>query len=91
LFLSTIKSKGNYYIYLYSYAVRQDRFRTAKTVYRFGRKEMAIKKMHHWRNNFEEFPEDLLALGCNINDLEDWIRTLETGITKTGKQFKVIV
>lgn len=41
--------------------------------------------------NFNEFPKELIDLGCNKFDLEDWIRTLETGITKTGKRFKAII
>lgn len=61
------------------------------TVYRFGRKEIAIRNMHNWKVHYEEFPEDLTALGCNKKDLEEWIRTLETGISKTGKQLKSII
>jgi hypothetical protein len=88
LFLSTVKTKGNYYVYLRSYAVNQQYVKKVKTNFKFGRKEIAIKKLHHWKENFGDFPKELIDLGCNVFDLEDWIRTFETGITKTGKQFK---
>jgi hypothetical protein len=91
VFLSTVKSKGNFYVYLCCYAAKQNYSRTSITVYRFGRKEAAISNMRNWKVHFEEFPEELVVLGCGKKDLEEWISYLETGISKTRKQLKSII
>jgi hypothetical protein len=94
LFLSTVKAKGNYYIYLCGYSRERKGNHYSKnveTLFRFGRKELAIRKMYSWRRDFNSFPVELQNVGCEREDLEDWIKTLETGVTKTGKQFKAIV
>jgi hypothetical protein len=76
LFLETAKAKGNKYIYLRSYAVKQHS-KNLETHYRFGRKEVAIRKLQHWREHFEELPSELLELGCTIDQLDNWIRRLD--------------
>ncbi|MCL9969574.1 hypothetical protein MX569_03090 [Anoxybacillus kestanbolensis] len=48
-------------------------------------------QMKRWKRRFTEFPNELLNLGCGMEDLEEWIRTIETGITKTGRIFKTNV
>jgi hypothetical protein len=94
LFLSTVKAKGNQYIYLCGYS-RERKFghysKNVETLFRFGRKELAILNMRSWRKDFNSFPVELKNIGCGRADLEDWIKTLETGITKTGKKFKAII
>ncbi|MHB0803030.1 hypothetical protein PVK73_26805 [Bacillus thuringiensis] len=46
-----------------------------------------MDKMFRWRENPEkEFPEEILKLGYNLDDLDDWIMTLETGYSKTGRK-----
>lgn len=37
-------------------------------------------------NPEKEFPEEILKLGYNLDDLDDWIMTLETGYSKTGRK-----
>jgi hypothetical protein len=94
LYLSTVKAKGNQYIYLCGYSRERKGSHYSKnveTLFRFGRKEVAILKMYSWKENFSSFPVELKNIGCGRLDLEDWIKTLETGVTKTGKQFKAIV
>lgn len=88
IFLTTVKAKGKHYIYLRQYKVR-DYYTTKKeTLFGFGRKEKAIKIMYEWQMNFSDFPQKLIGLGCNESDLKEWINTMETGITKTGRSFK---
>ncbi|MCX8045517.1 MAG: hypothetical protein N3A70_01370 [Anoxybacillus gonensis] len=48
-------------------------------------------KMKRWKRRFTEFPQELLELGCSMKDLEQWIQTIETGVTKTGRIFKTNV
>lgn len=88
MFLKSVKSKGNVYIYLCAYSsLDQDK----KILFSFGRIDKAIRSMRQWKNNFRELPEELSKMGCCREDLLDWIRTLETGVTKTGKKFKSII
>jgi hypothetical protein len=88
MFLKPVKAKGNIYVYLCSYdSQEQDK----KFLYGFGRLDKALKEMYRWKDNFFCFPISLLELGCKREDLLDWIKTLETGITKTGRILKSII
>lgn len=91
VFLENKKAKGNRYIYLCCYQSYELNDSGRKFVYGFGRLELAIEKMYSWRDDFKSFPVELIDLGCGRNDLNDWIHTIETGITKTGKQFKAVI
>lgn len=91
MFISHVNSKGNQYIYLYTYCNQEEISSGKQSIYGFGRKEQAIKKMRSWRNDFSQFPKELIEFGCTREDLIDWIRTMETGVTKTGKKFKAII
>lgn len=90
MFISRVKSKGRYYLYLYGY-LNKDGTPKIQTLYSFGNKEIAIQNMRTWFKNFDLFPKELIEFGCNKKDLEVWIRTLETGVTKTGKKTKKII
>jgi hypothetical protein len=90
-FLSQIKSGGRQYIYLTEYCGNQE-FSSKKErhIYSFGNSQIALKKMKRWVRMFEhEFPEELKYRGYTKIDLEKWIETLQTGITSTGRKFKV--
>lgn len=60
-----------------------------QTIYSFGNYEKALEKMYGWRNNPELFPQELKELGYDLSDLHDWILTLETKKTKTGRDFSI--
>jgi hypothetical protein len=87
MFLTQSKAKGKRYLYLCCYAPMDSK----KIVYKFGRLELAIEKMRKWKMNFETFPVALKELGCTKKDLIQWINTIETGVTKTGKRFKAVI
>ncbi|MCM3708569.1 hypothetical protein M3205_23280 [Cytobacillus firmus] len=89
MFISHVTSKGKQYIYLYEYCSSETKKK--QSLYGFGRKEEAIKDMRSWGRNFNLFPQQLVEFGCTKEDLSDWIRTMETGVTKTGKKFKAII
>lgn len=91
LFLEGKKSFNYYYINLRMYSVRPHYATRKETLYKFGRKEIALQKMYDWRNDFTLFPKELILLGCSQEDLNQWIKTLETGITKTGKPFRAAI
>lgn len=91
MFLEGKKSFGNYYINLRCYSVRENYSTRKETLYTFGRVDKALLNMYSWRNDFRKFPKELLVIGCQLEHLEDWIRTIETGVTKTGKQFKAAI
>jgi hypothetical protein len=89
-YLSQVKSNGKQYIYLCMYVGTQ-KYSTRKEqhVYSFGEARKALIRMKRWQRRFTEFPQELLDFGCGKKELEQWIRTLETGITPTGRRFKV--
>jgi hypothetical protein len=88
MFLKNVKSKGNVYIYLCAYDPGdQDK----KILFSFGRKDKALSVMKNWKIDFSQFPLFLSELGCSKEDLTDWIRIVETGVSKTGKRTKSII
>lgn len=91
-YLRQVKAKGYYYIYLERYTNEGESIGKCQRVYGFGRKESLLLRLKEWKKDFpNKFPKELLRQGYNKNDLLDWIKTLETGITKTGrsKKFKI--
>lgn len=89
-YLSQVKAGGKQYIYLTEYCGHQE-FTTKieKHIFSFGSPTIAISKMHRWQKDFSEFPSELLGKGYGLNDLESWIKTLQTGVTPNGRRFKV--
>ncbi|WP_378211126.1 hypothetical protein [Anoxybacteroides rupiense] len=91
-YLSQVKSNGRQYIYLCAYVGNQAySTRKEQRVYAFGEARRALLRMKRWKRRFSEFPQELLDLGCDMKDLDEWIRTLETGVTKTGRKFSVSI
>lgn len=88
LFLERVTSKGNCYLYLRQYSVREHYHNNKITVFSFGRIERALKTMYSWNKDFQTFPQELIEIGCSKEDLQRWIETLETGVhQKTGRKF----
>ncbi|MCU5096705.1 hypothetical protein [Bacillus wiedmannii] len=90
-FLKFVTSRKKVYVYLAKeiYIKKSNKRSVSKTqiLYRFGNFDVALEKMFRWRENPEkEFPEEILKLGYNLDDLDDWIMTLETGYSKTGRK-----
>lgn len=90
MFISRVKSKGNYYIYLYGYH-NKNGVPKIKTLYGFGNIERALSSMKAWKEDFNSFPKELIDLGCTKEDLREWLKILKTGVTKTGKKSKMII
>lgn len=90
-YLSQVKAGGKQYIYLTEYCGNQEFGKKfEKHVFGFGNHKVALKRMKNWLNRFEtDFPNYLRNLGYTKMDLENWIKTIETGITKTGRKFKI--
>ena|SRR5690625_5152041 len=91
----TASSKGKYkYVQLRrSVSVKNettgDRVVKKELLFSFGNYETSLENMRFWRENPAEFPEKLKKLGYDLNDLDDWILTLETKVTKTGRKFNI--
>lgn len=88
-YLSQVRAGGKQYIYLTEYIGSQP-FSTKieKHVFSFGCSQSALPKMKSWLKNFEnKFPEELKERGYGVEDLKNWIKTLETGITRNGRKF----
>ncbi|KIQ93618.1 hypothetical protein LH47_02299 [Anoxybacillus thermarum] len=91
-YLSQVKSNGKQYIYLCMYVgTQQYSTRKERRVYSFGESKKALIRMKRWKRKFSEFPRELLDLGCGMKELEEWIQTIETGVTKTGRKFMTSV
>ena len=48
----------------------------------------ALEKMYKIRDNPQTFPKDLIDKGFELRDLYDWILTIETKVTSTGRRFE---
>lgn len=86
-FLSQIKSKGRRYIYLTEYVSGYNKGK-GMHIYSFGTRDKALSDMRKWQKDFNTFPQYLLEKGYDKVDLYEWIQTLETGVSKTGKSKK---
>lgn len=91
MYLKTMTAKEKKYIYLYCYSKEKSHRNKEKRLFSFGRNDIALEQFKKWRKDYSLFPEELKSLGCTKKDLIDWIVTIETGITKTGKQFKAVI
>lgn len=93
MYLERAKSRGNTYLYLKKYRRQPEPFYSNKiSVFSFGRIENALKQMRDWEKDFENFPNELLQLGCDLDDLQAWIKTLETGVHEKSKRtFQIVV
>ncbi|PEK65938.1 hypothetical protein [Bacillus pseudomycoides] len=85
-FLTFNRSKGKLYVYL-TKAFRENGKKKNITLYKFGRLDIALENMYVWRDDFEtKFPKELLNMEYDWNDLHEWILSLETGYSKTGRK-----
>ncbi|WP_017473866.1 hypothetical protein [Amphibacillus jilinensis] len=94
-FLSVSTSRGYKYVQLRRSVEVGKNEKTGKrlikkiVLHTFGNYEKSLESMYGWLNNPETFPEKLIDLGYDLDDLQDWIMTLETKKTKTGKDFTI--
>lgn len=92
-YLSKVKSKGKTYIYIrVSERYKDDSGKSIvrkRNIFSFGCMPKALDNMYYWRDNPEMFPDELKEMGYNLNDLYEWILTIETQITSTGKEFNL--
>lgn len=63
--------------------------REKEQLFYFGRYDRALKEMLHYRDA-GKLPEQLLNLGFTLDDLDQWILTLETRVTRTGKEIIIL-
>lgn len=89
-FLTQVRSGGKQYIYLTEYCGNQlYSSKNERTIYAFGSTGMAMLRMKRWLWKYEEFPQELKDFGFDRDDLEAWLRQLETGRTPRGNKFRV--
>lgn len=87
-YLSQKKSKGKTYIYLRR-THRIEKKITHEYLYSFGSMPRALERMYWLRDNPESFPKELREKGYDLMDLYEWIMTIETKITSTGRNFNI--
>lgn len=85
-YLSQKKSNGKVYIYLRK-SYREENKVKHEYIYSFGAMPNALEKMYTLRENPEDFPQDLRGRNYNLDDLDDWIMTIETRKTSRGRDF----
>lgn len=76
-FLTRVHANGATYLYLREYATRRNVINNSVTIYRFGRIDNALKKMHKWKQDINKFPEQLKRRGFEKEDLKAWIKRVE--------------
>ena len=82
------RAKERTYIYLRR-SYRENNKVKHEYVYSFGPMPDALEKMYWLRDNPEEFPEELKQRHFDLVDLYDWIMTMETKVTPTGRIFEI--
>ena len=75
IFISRVKSKGNYYFYAYVYDSQN--YNGLRTVHAFGRKDKALSQINLWENKVN-IPSELIDLGLKIEKLGEWRRKIES-------------
>ncbi|MCX4074743.1 hypothetical protein OQZ55_00235 [Bacillus subtilis] len=85
-FLARVKTNGTTYIYLRQ-AKRTPNGIKNERIYSFGPAHKALETMLYFFNNPEEFPKPLTEAGYTLEDLDNWMWTLNTKTTPTGKPF----
>jgi hypothetical protein len=87
-YLSKKLSNGRNYLYIRQ-SYRLDGKVKHKYLYSFGAMPSALDKMYDILNNPETFPDKLKENGFNLNDLQEWVFTVETRTTSTGRKFVI--
>ncbi len=88
-FLKFVLAKERRYVYL---AVAEKKNKKVRThmVYRFGPLEKALETMYEMRDDFENlFPLELKERGYDLEDINDWILSIETGYSKHGNKLVI--
>lgn len=87
--LSQYKAKDKVYVYLQEYTSSDETSKKCRNIFSFGRKDRSLQMLNGWLKDFPSaFPLELIELGFGKEDLMEWINTLETGVTKTGRSTK---
>lgn len=87
-YLTRKKAKDHTYIYLRKTFQEGGRVKN-KNIYSFGRMPRALEEMYKLREEPENFPDELIKAGYNLDDLDEWIMTIETQITSSGRPFNL--
>lgn len=87
-YLTKKKSNGAFYIYLRRSYRKQNKV-NHEYIFSFGKMPNALEHMYWIRDNPEKFPTELIERHFNLDDLQEWILTIETGVTSTGRNFGV--
>ena len=85
-YLKFVKSKGHLYIYLHG---RLQGEKVKKHLFKFGRSECALENLYCMREA-NRLPNELAKMGFTFDDLDQWILTIETRVTPTGKKINIL-
>ena len=85
-YLKFVKSRDHLYVYLHG---RLEGEKLKKHLFPFGRLEVALENMYSIREA-NVLPEELVSMNFSFDDLDQWILTLETRITRNGKNIDVL-
>lgn len=89
-YLSKKKSNGKIYIYLRR-SYRENEQIKHEYIHGFGAMPDALENLYLLRENPENFPSELSKQNFDLADLNEWILTLETQVTSTGREFNLKV
>lgn len=87
-YLTKKHAKGKVYLYLRR-SYREKLKIQHEYIHSFGAMPKALEKMYWLRDNPESFPICLIKKGFDLTDLDNWILTVETNVTSTGREFKI--
>lgn len=78
--------KGKIYIYVRQ-SYRESNSVKHRYLFSFGVMPEALNKMYRILEQEEPFPETLSESHFTLEDVYDWILTIETGVTSKGRSF----
>lgn len=88
-FLKFVLAKERRYVYLVVAEKKNKKVHT-HMVYGFGPLEKALETMYEMRGDFENlFPLELKERGYDLEDINDWILSIETGYSKHGNKLVI--
>lgn len=85
-YLTRKRKKGRIYIYLRK-SKRENGVVKHEYIYSFGKMPAALDYLYEIVNAKKPFPDELKDEGYEIDNILEWIMTLETQKTKSGRDF----
>lgn len=80
-YLTSTKSQGKRYFYLAQYTGKRPYTKNKHIhIYNFGNENIALERMTLWLMDNKFIPKELIELGIQISDIENWLERVKNTI-----------